>query len=161
MLDVEKNTPWDLKKSFTIKKKVLKLIPADTHEHGGNRNLTFGTTDRRPCTQFKLKRKYTPGWTKLFHVNHINGGLHIWAADCLVATLFLLYFWPDNHSVPLRIKDNLHCFMFGIIFNISKSQWSELKGFFPPFWLLLDTMQNISRMICLFSSVCMPTLVPL
>lgn len=140
-----RKTFYDLKKSFTIKKKtVLNLLPAATHEHSGNRNLTFGTIVRRPCT-LKLqdaKKKYTPGWTKLFHVNHINGDLHIWTADCLVPTLFLLYFWPDNHSVPLRIKDNLHCFMFGIIFNISKSQWSERKA--PPFWLLLDTMQNIS-----------------
>lgn len=75
--------------------------------------------------------------------------MNICATDCSPELLFMLYFWPDNRSLPLSIKGNFHCFVFGIIFNISKSQWT--KGFL--LWLLVD---NISRMICLLSSVSMP-----
>lgn len=84
--------------------------------------------------------------TKLNKDVSVDWGLaYAWVTDCLLPTVFLHYFWPDNHSVWLKIREDLHCFMSEIIFNISKSLWTaKLQGFFL-FWLLSDNMQNRRR----------------
>lgn len=120
-----------------------------------NRSLITRATAWAPHTE--SKRKTRVGWTNnrtfFFFIKTytVNTALIIETDDCFVWTLFLLYFWLANHLLPLN--HNLHCFVFGIIFNISKSRWT--KG--SLLWLLVD---NISSMICLLCSVSMPTQVP-